>query len=294
MVPDDPQWVLLGVLPPAVILGAITLAIALLLSKLAPRLSAAAQLIALIAAWVTGTFIILGLPDVPPRLEMDWLFIAILPAAALIAVGSTLTKHQLAWWFPRLILYPAVPILTIWGTNYIDPDNDNRLFFIAIPAAALLILRLLFAFRGDADRTRHRAAALGVTAIATGALLLMLAAPGAGQSAIVLGGSLIATAVALFITPSKSLKAPVEDLALPVIAMLALSGFFYADLSTRHTITIAAALAAWSIIGLIPILNKLPIIKWAARWIALAAILAWPLIEAAIEFARASAETYDY
>ncbi|QDU71942.1 hypothetical protein [Mucisphaera calidilacus] len=299
MNPEAPQWILLGVLPPAIILGIITLVLALLLGLATPKRAAAAQLIALTAALLAGTLTILGLPEFPPRVEMDWLIIAIIPAAALIAVGVTLTPAKHAWWIARIPLYAAIPLLVVWGSPYLDPeartgwDTSQRLLYLGIPAATLALLRFLTAFRRKRDKAWQRSLALGITAIAAAVTLLMFAAPGAGQTAMVLGGTLVATAVALFITPSHLMNPRVEDLALPVIAALLLGGLHFADVSPRIALTFAAALAAWSLLGLVPILNAIPIVRSIVRWAALAALLGWPVAEAAIAFAQAS-ETYDY
>ncbi|MEQ9454508.1 MAG: hypothetical protein RLN76_07945 [Phycisphaeraceae bacterium] len=300
MQPDDPQWILMGVLPQAVAVGVATLILTLVLGKLMPKKAAAAIVLGVSAAFVWSWLTILGTPNWPPATERDWLLVAVLPGAMVIGLLSSLSKIETVAWIGRVMLYAVIPYLAVVGSPYLDAESSRgwreaeRVLWLGGPAGILLMLRVLMALRGRGDTARHRGLALGVTGIATGALCLMSEAAGTGQLAIALGAGLVAAGVGLLITPSGPVRSRLEDVALPVVGMLMLSGIQFGGVSVRHALILTAGLTAWAAIGVIPILSSLPLIGWLSRWVVMLGLIAWPLAETAIAFSQDQSDDYGY
>ncbi|WP_428389186.1 hypothetical protein [Mucisphaera sp.] len=298
MSPDNPQWILLAVLPQAILTGLIALVSARYLCRLAPRPTSAAVTLIITAAFTTSFLILFGLPNLPPKVERDHLLITILPAATAIALLGTFFKLPLLLWPARLALAIAVPLLAVWGSPFLNPessrawDTAGQLLYLALPAALIFIPRILTAFRTQTDTPRHRAAVLATTALATGLLGLFSEAAGVGQLAIALTGILTAVAVASLLIRSTKRQLQLEDLTLPLLALLTLSALHFAGLQPRHALTLALAYTAWTAIPLIPVLNNHPLTTLLTRWTALLALLAWPVTEAAITFITEYDDTY--
>lgn len=303
--PNDPEWITIAILIPAVLAGGFGIAVRKWLKR------EVGWAVGVSIAFAASYIIAIHKPNIPPDRAEDWLAVFVAPAVAIMAVLASVFRSRMVSvipWLARLVITALIPWLMLKSRM-----DENILFDQAWSATRTIVWIVGFvaivligdlSLRAIINQSVKRNAAPGPILWPWLMMGLVCGAAGltnihsynltSGQHGLVLSGITLGAAIIAFVAGFKIKSGDHSDGPLVVEAAwfilsgILLFGFVYNAKMQWHNIAILAAAphAAW--MGEIPALRRLK--AWqnaAARIVVVSVTLATAVVPTGIDYVAA-------